>query len=77
VSDFNENLNYLERFSKNTPISHFTKIRPVGTGLFHADRQTDMTKLTVAFHKTAKSTYNGTFDWNCGDSYCPKHNGSE
>jgi len=27
------------------------KIRPVGGGLFHADGQTDMTKLTVAFSK--------------------------
>jgi hypothetical protein len=25
------------------------KIRPVGVKLFHADRQTDMTKLVVAF----------------------------
>jgi len=25
------------------------KIRPVGFELFHADRRTDMTKLTVAF----------------------------
>ena len=25
------------------------KIRPVGAELFHADGQTDMTKLTVAF----------------------------
>jgi len=33
------------------------KIRPVGTELFHADgqtdRQTDMTKLIVAFHNFA------------------------
>ena len=36
-----------------TQISNFMKIRPVGAELFHADgrtdRQTDMTKLTVAF----------------------------
>jgi hypothetical protein len=25
------------------------KIRPVGTDLFHVDRQTEMIKLTVAF----------------------------
>jgi t-SNARE complex subunit (syntaxin) len=25
------------------------KIRPLGVELFHVDRQTDMTKLTVAF----------------------------
>ena len=32
---------FLDRFSKNTPISNFMKIRPVGTELFHADRRTD------------------------------------
>jgi len=26
------------------------KIHPVGAQLFHLDRQTDLTKLTVAFH---------------------------
>jgi hypothetical protein len=31
------------------------KIRPVGAELFHADRQTDMTKLIVAFHNVAKA----------------------
>jgi hypothetical protein len=30
-------------------MSNFMKIRPVGAELFHADRPTDMTKLTVAF----------------------------
>jgi hypothetical protein len=34
-------------------ISSFIKIRPVGTELFHADRQTDMTKLIVAFRNRA------------------------
>ena len=28
-------------FSKNNQTSNFTKIRPVGTELFHADRRTD------------------------------------
>jgi len=31
------------------------KIRPVRAELFHADRQTDMTKLTGAFRNFAKS----------------------
>jgi len=31
------------------------KIRPVGAELFHADGQTDMTKLTIAFRNFAKT----------------------
>jgi hypothetical protein len=31
------------------------KILPVGAELFHVDRQTDTTKLTVAFHNFAKA----------------------
>jgi hypothetical protein len=50
---FQWNVNFLDRFSKNTQISNFVKIRPVGEELFHADGQTDgqtyMTKLRVAF----------------------------
>jgi hypothetical protein len=42
---------YLDKFSKSTPIPNFIKIHPVGAELFLADRQTDMTKLTVAFRK--------------------------
>jgi hypothetical protein len=49
---------------KNPQISNFTKIRPVGAELFHAeDRQTDgregptdMTKLIVTFLNFAKAT---------------------
>ena len=50
---FNET-NFLDWFSKNTQISNFIKIRPVGAELFHTDGQTDMTKLTVAFRNFAK-----------------------
>jgi len=32
-------LNFLNRFSKNTKISIFKKIHPVGAEMFHADRQ--------------------------------------
>jgi len=35
-----KNLNSLDRFSKNTQISSFTKICPVGAELFHVDGQT-------------------------------------
>ena len=39
---------FLDRYSKNNQI-RFTKIRPVEAELFHADAQTEPTKLTVAF----------------------------
>jgi hypothetical protein len=34
------------------------KIRPVGAEVFHADGQTDMTKLVVAFRDFAKAPKN-------------------
>jgi hypothetical protein len=34
------------------------KMRPVGAELFHAERQTDMTKLIVAFFNFADSLAN-------------------
>jgi hypothetical protein len=40
LSDFNKTWIFL-RFSKNSQIPNFTKIRPVGAGLFHGDGQTD------------------------------------
>ena len=52
-------LNVFDMFSKNTDISSFIKIRPVGAELFYADRQTDrqtdVTKLVVAFLNFAKA----------------------
>ena len=36
--------------NKNTQISNSTNIYPVGAKLFHADGQTDITKLIVTFH---------------------------
>jgi hypothetical protein len=55
LSNFNETWVFSTFVSKNTQTSNFTKIRPVGAELFHADGQTDMTKLIVAFRKFAKA----------------------
>ena len=38
---------------KKAQISSVVKIRPVGAKLFHAERQTDMMKLIVAFRNFA------------------------
>jgi len=54
-SDFNETWIFLDGFFKNTQISNFVKILPMRTQLFHADGQTDMTKLVVAFRSFAKA----------------------
>jgi len=45
LSGLSLNLNFLAKFSKNTQILIFIKIRPMGTELFLKDRRTDMTKL--------------------------------
>ena len=39
---------------KNPQVLNFMKIRPVGTDLFHEERQTHMAKVTVAFRNVAK-----------------------
>jgi hypothetical protein len=41
LSNFNENLNFLDGFFKNSQILSFIKIRPVGAEFFHAGRRTD------------------------------------
>jgi len=51
--------NFLDRFSKNSQISNFMKIRYVGTELLHANGQkTDITPLKGAFRKFAKFAKN-------------------
>jgi len=44
--------------SKNTQVSNFMKIRPVGAELFHTDGRTDMTKLIVVFRNFANAHKN-------------------
>jgi hypothetical protein len=41
VVRFQPNLNFLNRISKNPPISNLMKIYPVGADLFHMDGQTE------------------------------------
>jgi len=52
-------LNFVDGISKNTETSKLTKIRPVETELFLADKETDgrtdMTKLIVAFSNFANA----------------------
>jgi hypothetical protein len=40
-SDFNVTSIFSTYFQKNTEISNFVKIRPVGAELFHADNRTE------------------------------------
>jgi len=41
LSDFNDTGIFLLRFSKNTQVSNFKKIGPVGAELFHSNGRTD------------------------------------
>ena len=40
---------FFDRFSNNSQIANFMKIRKVGEELFSADGRTDLTELIVAF----------------------------
>jgi hypothetical protein len=59
----NDTCIFLNRFLKNTEMSNFMKIRPVGAEVLHLDgqtnrrteRQTDMTQLIVAFRNFANA----------------------
>jgi len=52
LSDISETWNILDRFSKNTQISNFMKLRPAGAELVRADERTNgqanKTKVRVA-----------------------------
>jgi hypothetical protein len=55
LSDFNQICILFKKFSKSSQIPNFVKIRPVEAELFHADGQTDKTKLRVAIRNPAKA----------------------
>jgi hypothetical protein len=59
-----KHLNFLDRFSKNTQIPNFMKIRPVGDELFRADGRTGTTKLIVIFRNFSKAPKNFSCDEN-------------
>jgi hypothetical protein len=66
---FYSNLNFIDIISKNTKISNFIKIHPLGVELFHVDGQTDMTKVIVAFRNFANAPKsNRDKGKNCGSS---------
>jgi len=54
----NVDWNCLDRFSRNTQIPNFIKVRPVGTELFHADKGTEVKKLIVTLRNFANALKN-------------------
>ena len=60
-------------FRKTAPISDFMKIRPVGAELFHADGQTDMTRLIISSHNFANAPKNEEFEYNLQYGNCPTY----
>ena len=60
LSDLNENWNFslLHIFEKNTQISDFMEIRPVGAELFRAHRQIDLTDRIFAFFAILRTLLN-------------------
>jgi len=54
---FLSHFNFLDRFSKNSRIQNFTKIRQMGAVLFRADGQTQ-SELTVAFRNFVSAPSN-------------------
>jgi hypothetical protein len=60
------------QISKKFQISSFIKILPMGAELFHADGQTDMIKLLVAFYNFAKAPNENRNSRMCKVSKFPK-----
>jgi hypothetical protein len=56
-------LNFVDKPWKNSKLSNFINILPVGAELYHADGLADMTKLLVNFRNFAKAPKKaGLFD---------------
>jgi hypothetical protein len=53
-------LEFSRQIFEKTQITSFIKIRPVGAELLHADGQTDMKKLIVAFRNFVNASKNAT-----------------
>jgi len=53
---FSGNLYFLGRFSKDTLVRNFLKIRPVGVELFHAEGQTNIHEAIRPFSQFCEST---------------------
>jgi hypothetical protein len=64
-SDFKQASVFSKHFSKNTHISNFMKIRPMGDELFHADGQTDRHDEDY-FRDFAKASNNVDYVCNTG-----------
>ena len=54
------NFKFLNKFSKNTQTSNFTKIQPAGAELFHAEEWADMMRLTATFRCSANAPHTET-----------------
>ena len=74
MSDFNETWIFMIDFWKIPKMSYFVENHPVGAKLFHADGQTDMTKLIVTFcnfvnmpKNTGKTWYKDY--WSCDQGH--------